>query len=196
MESGNRLTSSFLSFRGRLFHIVARYVPPHDIEDIVQETYVRVCQRNPGKALESPEAYMSVTARNLALNHIKRAENRLAVSEEKSEAALNVLSDSAAEPFIRAVTGEEFVRFCESVRFLPAQCRKVFVLRKVHGYSQREIAKKLNLSESTVEKHISKGMKLCTEAMRDYFKEPRMDGKAGQGADSSGRNSAPQLGGG
>jgi RNA polymerase sigma-70 factor (ECF subfamily) len=39
-------------------------------------------------------------------------------------------------------------------------------LKKVYGYSQREIAAKLSLSESTVEKHISSGMKRCTLVMR------------------------------
>ena len=41
---------------------------------------------------------------------------------------------------------------------LPIKCRKVFVLRKVYGYSQAEIAKKLGISLSTVETHITKGM--------------------------------------
>jgi RNA polymerase sigma-70 factor (ECF subfamily) len=40
----------------------------------------------------------------------------------------------------------------------------------VYGYSQREIAAQLSLSESTVEKHISTGMKRCTLFMRNINK--------------------------
>jgi len=47
------------------------------------------------------------------------------------------------------------------VRSLPLQCRRAFVLKKVYGYSYSEIAQKLQISEKTVEKHISKGLTLC-----------------------------------
>src|SRR5690606_20794216 len=45
------------------------------------------------------------------------------------------------------------------------QCRKAFVLRKVYGYSQKEIADSLGISENTVEKHIATGIKRCTGYM-------------------------------
>lgn len=41
--------------------------------------------------------------------------------------------------------------------------RDAFVLRKVHGYRQKEIAKQLGISESTVEKHIARGMAVIME---------------------------------
>jgi RNA polymerase sigma-70 factor (ECF subfamily) len=64
------------------------------------------------------------------------------------------------------VSNDEFANFCQAVRLLPIQCRKVFVLKKVYGFSQKEIAKQLTLSESTVEKHIALGIKRCTLFMR------------------------------
>ena len=47
----------------------------------------------------------------------------------------------------------------------PPQCQKVFVLKKVHGYSHKEIAKELEISISTVEKHAASGLKRCSEYM-------------------------------
>ncbi|MBT5330464.1 MAG: sigma-70 region 4 domain-containing protein, partial [Porticoccaceae bacterium] len=35
-------------------------------------------------------------------------------------------------------------------------------LKKVYGYSQREIAEELGISENTVEKHVALGVKRCT----------------------------------
>ena len=69
------------------------------------------------------------------------------------------------ETYQHVAAGEEFSNFCEAVRILPVQCRKVFVLKKVYGYSQREIAIELEISESTVEKHIALGMKRCINFM-------------------------------
>ena len=46
------------------------------------------------------------------------------------------------------------------------QCRRAFVLKKVYGYSIKEIATELAISEKTVEKHIAQGIKRCTLYMR------------------------------
>ena len=46
---------------------------------------------------------------------------------------------------------------------MPLQQRKAFVFKKVYGYTQKEIAKKMQLSEKTVERHISLAMERCTE---------------------------------
>ena len=45
---------------------------------------------------------------------------------------------------------ERFLMFCRAVRELPLQCRRAFILKKVYGLSQKEIADYLGISESTV----------------------------------------------
>ena len=142
-------------------------MPPHEIEDIVQETYVRICQIENKDSISSPKSFMYKTARNLALDYQKQANVRLVDGVENMEVLEQLLSDHHKdEMYENALSHSEFSHFCEAVRLLPIQCRKVFVLKKVYGYSQREIAAQLNISESTVEKHISTGMKRCTLFMR------------------------------
>jgi DNA-directed RNA polymerase specialized sigma24 family protein len=48
---------------------------------------------------------------------------------------------------------------------LPDRCREVLTLRKLYGLSQREIAQRLGIAESTVEKHVAYGVHLCAERM-------------------------------
>jgi RNA polymerase sigma-70 factor (ECF subfamily) len=79
-----------------------------------------------------------------------------------------LLADSTLD---QVCSEEEFSRFCDAVRYLPVQCRRAFVLKKVYGYSQREIAKVMQISERTVEKHISSGIKRCM-----YFMEQQRTG--------------------
>lgn len=161
--SGNTvLFDVFMACRARLARVVSRIVPPHEIEDIVQETYVLVCQSKTSKEITRPLGFMVKTARNLALDHIKRAEWRLASSlDEQMEALLEASAETTDDTFKQAASDEEFARFCEVVRQLPVQCRRVFVLKKVYGYSQKEIARELGLSEHTVEKHVAKGLEIC-----------------------------------
>jgi len=159
---------AYLTSRKSISRLVARFVPPHEIEDIVQETYVRICQIENKDKISSPKSFMFKTAKNLALDFQKQAGSRLVDGIDNMEAFEHLLSDhSKDEMFENASTDSDFSYFCEAVRQLPVQCRKVFVLKKVYGYSQREIASQLDLSESTVEKHISTGMKRCTLFMRN-----------------------------
>lgn len=157
----------YLASRKSISRVVSRIVPPHEIEDIVQETYVRICQIENKENICSPKSFMFKTAKNLALDYQKQANVRLVDGVEDMRELELLLSDHTHdEMFNNAVTNSEFSDFCEAVRLLPVQCRKVFVLKKVYGYSQREIAEQLDLSESTVEKHISMGVKRCTLFMR------------------------------
>mgnify|MGYP000264600862 CR=1 FL=1 len=67
------------------------------------------------------------------------------------------------DTYQQVLTNDEFCHFCEAVRHLPVQCRKVFVMRKVYGFTQKEIAKELNLSQYTVENHTANGMRKCND---------------------------------
>ena len=77
----------------------------------------------------------------------------------------------ADEVLEQAATSEEFDRLCEAVRLLPVQARRVFVLKKVYGYSQREIAAELGLAQSTVEKHIALAVRRCARYMSEQTSE-------------------------
>lgn len=172
MREDDNIASVFMSLRGGLARAVQHIVPPKEIEDIVQETYVRVCQVGGKKEIKSPRSFMYKTARNLALDHVKRAESRLADSFDATGDSELPTSQLLADGTLdQACSEEEFSRFCDAVRYLPVQCRRAFVLKKVYGYSQREIAKIMQISERTVEKHISSGIKRCM-----YFMEQQRTG--------------------
>ena len=157
----------FLSTRLGIARAVSKIVPPHEVEDIVQETYVRLCQVGAPEQIHHPKSYLYKTARNLALDSLKRAENR--VTEQWNEDVENsraIAGMEADETFELAASSEEFGHFCEAVRQLPVQARRVFVLKKVYGYSQREIASELGLAESTVEKHVALAVRRCAAFMK------------------------------
>lgn len=144
---------------------VSRLVPPKEIEDIVQETYVRICAVKTSEQILHPRSFLYRTAKNLALDHLKRAETRTNVSMEDDGINLDSDHDDTDQVYSRVSAMEDFEQFCEAVRHLPLQCRKAFVLKKVYGYSQKEIAEHLNISENTVEKHIAMGLSRCRQFM-------------------------------
>jgi len=153
-----------MAARDSMASMLSRIVPPKEIEDIVQETYVRICQMDKREPVEQPKSFLMKTARNLAYDHLKKAETRLADGAE-TDCDFDVDASMHDAVFENHASNQEFAHFCEAVRQLPVQCRRVFVLKKVYGYSQKEIAKEMTLSESTVEKHIAVGFKRCASYM-------------------------------
>jgi RNA polymerase sigma-70 factor (ECF subfamily) len=178
MRDDDNLAGIFMALRGRLARAVQHIVPPKEIEDIVQETYLRIRQVGGNRKIESPRSFMFTTVRNLALDYVKRAETRLADSyDELEDGGLHSEMQAGDSTYGKACSDEEFAQFCDGVRYLPIQCRRAFVLRKVYGYSQKEIAKLMRVSESTVEKHIAEGIKRCLYFMEQRNTNQRRDGK-------------------
>ena len=166
MEKGRPIDRTYLSIIGRLKRAAAGIVPPKEVEDIVQEAYVRACQAERESPIIAPRSFLFKTVKNLALDHVKRAETRLSDSfDEDEDEAGPELSAYSADPLNEASSHEEFSLFCEAVRLLPTQCRRAFVLKKVYGYSRREIAERMGVSENTVQTQIARGMKACMQFM-------------------------------
>lgn len=182
------IISTFISIRENLVGLVSGIVPPKEIEDIVQETYVRACQAEKLRKITSPRTFMYRTARNLAFDYIKKAETRLCISDSSEEVSRRRDGyGEANETLDKVCSDEKFARFCDAVRHLPKECRKIFVLKKVYGYSQREIAKEFGLSESTVEKQVAQGIKRCRYFMMQVEKHSGVSEQEMRGQENESR---------
>lgn len=156
--------------RRALARTVSKIVPSHEVEDVIQETYVRLCLVDSDRDIEHARSFVYRTAINLARDSVKSAYNRL--KDDDSDESLLVL-DNEDSVFRQVVSDDEFTRFCRATRTLPTQSRRAFVLRKVYGFSQKEIAVEMGLSEKTVEKHIAAGLTKCAQAMQHAAREDR-----------------------
>jgi len=171
-NSKETIQSIYIGLRSSLVRAVMGIVPPREVEDIVQETYVRVCQVKHPEDIRQPRSYLFRTARNLAFDYLKRSETKY--TEGMDEQDIDTLIEGRSDhdsTFDQVASNEEFALFCEAVRHLPVKCRRVFVLKKVYGYTQIEIARELAISIGTVEKHISLGIKRCTYFMQQHNTE-------------------------
>ena len=155
------LLGVFLRFRARLARAVGRIVQPHDIEDIVQEAFVRCYEASRTAEIRHPRAFLLTTAKNLAINYVVRAENKLAERVASFDESAVPLFTPALEH--GAESQEQFLLLCRAVSELPVQCRRAFILKKVYGLSRKEIADYMGITESTVQKHVAKGVLMCAE---------------------------------
>lgn len=130
-----------------------------DIEDVVQETYVKAYIAEQHKSIAYPKAYLFSIAKNLALNELDRKSRQMTDSIEECKAANMTESVENLEEEVQAQ--QSVILHCQAVAALPERCRRVYLLRKVHGMSHKEIAACLGISLSMVAKHLKTGVMNC-----------------------------------
>ena len=93
-------------------------VPPKDVEDIIQETYIRLCKVDDKTHIKDSESFVFRTARNLALDHLKRAETRLTRGVDNMD---YIVAQEDDPTYGQIASDEEFGLFCAAIRELPRQ---------------------------------------------------------------------------
>lgn len=135
-----------------------------DVDDVVQESYLKVWQAKAAHPILSARAFLFRVARNLALDAIRR-EKASPVDPMGSLADLPVIEDRPG--VADTLTREEKGRLLgQALGSLPDRCREIVFLHKIKGLSQREVAEKLGLTEKTVANQIGLGVKRCEEFFR------------------------------
>lgn len=134
-----------------------RRAPAFDVDDIVQESYAVLAERERLDDILNPRAYLFQVAHSLVIRNIRRA--RIVSILAVEDLGVVDFADDAATPEQSAIAHDDLRRLAEVIASMPGQTREAFVLRRIRGLSQREIASQMELSENTVEKHIVRGIR-------------------------------------
>lgn len=139
--------------------LLARFPTLPDVDDLVQEAFVRVLRARQAGPLRSTRALLYTTARNLALDAVRR--QRVVAFEPLTESDDSFVLADTADVFAAVSKRQELELLTCAIQHLPGRCREILTLRTAYGLPQKEIAAKLGVSESTVEKQMALGIRLC-----------------------------------
>ncbi len=120
--------------------------------------------------LDHPKSFLFRIAKNVAISQLRL----------KSRQITDFIEDVSGPDLLRdewtleedLMAHERLAAHCDAVASLAPQCRRVYILRKVHGMTHKEIAERLNISKKTVEKHLYKGIAAC-----DHYMQKTMSGQ-------------------
>ena len=140
-----------------------------DFDDVVQESYLRIWKARLARPIQSTKSFLFQVARHLAIDLLRR-DRASPVDVLPDLAALSVLDDRPGVVEI-ACSREEIALLARAFDALPARCREVMILRQIEGIPQKEIARRLGLSELTVQTHVVHGLRRLEAFMHRHARE-------------------------
>lgn len=142
-----------------------------DIEDLLQDIYIRVYESSQKEIPEKPKAFVFQTARNLIANRIR--DRRVVPMDAVADIdALGVAID-APGPDQTLAARDELRRLSEAIDTLPPRYRDVVIMRRIKDLSRREIATRLGLTEASVSVYLTEGMYALADILYGEQTNPR-----------------------
>jgi RNA polymerase sigma-70 factor (ECF subfamily) len=146
-----------------------RYTRNHaDADDLLQEVYARLLSQGGSDSVvvRSVRGFAVTTAKRIAIDFL-RARRK----PEPPEVSIDLMTEEehfAANTTVVDVEGlvnaqQELHLLAVALGGVSKRTREVFVLRKIYGFSQEEIAQLLGISEHTVERHVGNAARHCAD---------------------------------
>ncbi len=155
-EPPRSILETFMDNQKPLRRFISRYMfSVQDIDDVSQEAFLQAYNAEQKGSIKQPRAFLFRIAKNLMLSEFSKKSRKITDYIEDYEYTEVLATDETLEGNIMAQ--QKLGIYCEAVASLPPKCRRVVLLKKVYGLSHKEIAAKMGIQISTVEKHLSKG---------------------------------------
>ncbi|WP_221032592.1 RNA polymerase sigma factor [Actomonas aquatica] len=147
-------------------YLRGRFPAVRDVDDVVQESYLRIWRVQAAQPINSAKAFLFRVARNIALDWLRR--EQVAPLERSADLAGLEVADQTPDSGQVMITRELLDLLAEVIGQLPDRCRAVVILHKLRGMPQKDVAAQLGLSVRTVEKHCLRGLNQCERRLREH----------------------------
>lgn len=136
-------------------HLARRFGTATDIHDVVQDTYLRAEKMPPDMDVQNLRAYVFRMANNIAIDHLRRKSAQTRYFEPLGDRD-SLCADASPE---QTADFRQRIAILENVvANLPPRQREVFLMHKFDGLSHSQIAERLGITKSAVEKLIIKAL--------------------------------------
>jgi RNA polymerase sigma factor (sigma-70 family) len=133
-----------------------RRIPRDDIDDLVQDVFVRMASRPEVESVERLEAYLFTTAANLLRDRHRRLTYREADAHESYDETVHGVALETHSPERALLATQIVAALVEALFELPERTRAVFTLYHLEDLPHQEISRRLGIAVSTIEKHMGR----------------------------------------
>jgi RNA polymerase sigma-70 factor (ECF subfamily) len=156
--------------RQRLLRYIMRYARSHDqAEDFLQSAFVRLAEYRKTNVVENEAGFLVRAATNIALDEARRVKTRSEAGGPVDQ-LLHISDDQPLQDEV-VLARERLARAREALDRLPERTREVFLMHRFSDMRYCDIAARIGISVSAVEKHIAK----ATLFLADWIADERSD---------------------
>lgn len=134
--------------------------------DLTQETFLRLAQLPDLQTIGNFRTYLFRIAANLAIDH-HRTRIRWSMHAVEQEGDLLEHLDRSSTPEVAVAAKEELAVALHALQELSPLCRRIFVLNRFEGLTHRQIADRLGVCVSTVEKNMARALNHCRRRLNE-----------------------------
>lgn len=156
----------------RLVWFAKEYVPYQDAKSLVQDAFITFWEKNPTVSNESQlQSYIYTLVKNNCLMFLRHEKIKKGFADEMGMKMQNQVYKLALE---QLDTSEIVIQEIEAIikktlAALPQRCREVFILSRLEGKKNHEVAQELNISVKAVEAQITKALRMFKGALKDFL---------------------------
>ena len=164
---------SFREFYTQILHFLRKRTDnASDAADMTQDVFTQWLGYQDRAKVEQPRAFLFQVARNLLRDHWRRQQVRHEAHSEHLQPVTEPLSDERDEPMAAAQRLQRLEQLKSVLAELSPRRREALMLHRFEGLSQAQIAERMGISVSMVEKHIAFALLHCKQHLhRDSGKE-------------------------
>lgn len=127
--------------------------------NLVQDVYARLLQAGSKGGLEEDTKILYASARNAAIEHYRSTKRRAQAMDRLLPEQLGLTE--TASPETRLEARQTLSMLDRALLELSPRAREIFILHRVEGMTNAEIARRCGISVSAVEKHLARVMRHC-----------------------------------
>ncbi|MEM8772591.1 MAG: RNA polymerase sigma factor [Pseudomonadota bacterium] len=138
--------------------------------DIAQDAYLRIWRYAHKNKVENAQALLFKTAANLTVNEFKARKRYVTrhtafTTETENDNPLENLPSDDPSPERATLARDDVEISINAIETLPENIRRAFIMNRFEGLSYREIAEKLGVSVSSIEKYMITALKTLRAAL-------------------------------
>lgn len=155
-EKNRAAVQQLIVARGtQLRQFVLAHLSNHsEVQDVLQDIYLRYLQVPHVESIRSPEAYLFTIARHVIQQHGLRHRAAAPTRTDLSELLADSPAEPAFDPTLQFAAEQTAERLESALNLLSAKCRAVFLLHRRDGLSIDEISTRLGISKPMVKKYL------------------------------------------
>ena len=150
----------------------------HNVDDFAQETFLKGFAAELRMQINEPKAFLFKIAKNVALTEVRKDSRSPRGYLKDVDDISQILDEDQASAEDWLDGRKKLILFSKAVAQLTPRCREAFLMRRIDNLQYKQIANRMDISVSAVEKHVTTGLLRCNKYLREQGYKPSEFGAA------------------